>query len=194
MNKKEQFIFYASPERWFQSALELYDSIEELYIKRNDLFYRKLHYYHDESDVIIPVHSKATYLLMSYTLENLLKGIAVLYNPAFVNKGKIDNQIKTHDLNNLCKLNGFVINKNQEDFQSFLSKQCISNARYPVGLNEHSSLKDPKFNEEDYTLFQIIFKRYKEYLARNLNEFGWNSGVNNTKLNTNPGDWNYKGK
>ena len=35
MNKKEQFIFYASPEKWFHSALELHGSIEELYRKKN---------------------------------------------------------------------------------------------------------------------------------------------------------------
>lgn len=194
MNKKEQFIFYASPEKWFHSALELQGSIEELYIKRNDLFYRKLHYYHDENDVTISGHSKATYLLMSYTLENLLKGIAVLFNPSFVNKGKIDSQIKTHDLNSLCKLNGFEINKDQEEFQSLLSDQCVSNARYPVGLNEHSSLKDPRFKEQDYTLFQTLFEKYKKHLAKNFNELGWNSGFENPKLNTNPGDWNFEEK
>jgi hypothetical protein len=194
MNKKEQFILYASPEKWFHSALELHGSIEELYRKRNDLFYRKLDYYHDEHDVIISGHSKATYLLMSYTLENLLKGIAVLFNPSFVNKGKIDSHIKTHDLNSLCKLNGFEINKDQEVFQSLLSDQCVSNARYPVGLNEQSSLKDPRFKEQDYTLFETLFEKYKNHLVKNFNELGWDSGSENPKLNTNPGDWNYEEK
>lgn len=194
MNKKEQFVYYSSPERWFHAALELHGSLEELYALRNKLFYRKLNHYHDQVDVTISGHSRATYLLMSYTLENLLKGIAVLNNPNLVNKGKIEKQIKTHDLNNLSSLNGFHLSKKYLDFQDTLSAQCTSNARYPIGLNEHSETKDPSFTEHDFSLFQTLFEKYKEYLAENFSKNGWDSGLQNHLLNTNPGDWNYKEK
>ncbi|WP_027078033.1 hypothetical protein [Maribacter antarcticus] len=191
MNKKEQFIYYSSPERWLHSALELHGSLEELYALRNNLFYRKLNYYHDQRDITIPGHSKATYLLMSYILENLLKGIAILNDPNLVNKGKIEKQIKTHDLNHLSKLNGFELTEKSKIFQDTLSDLCVSNARYPIGLNEHNKMKDPSFTEHDFELFKTLFKMYKEYLVIEFSKNGWNSGLKNELLNTKPNDWNY---
>jgi hypothetical protein len=43
-------------------------------------------------------------------------------------------------------------------------------------------------------LFQTLFEKYKKHLAKNFNELGWNSGFENPKLNTNPGDWNFEEK
>tara|TARA_R110000744_G_C19168159_1_gene541298 strand:+ start:172 stop:765 length:594 start_codon:yes stop_codon:yes gene_type:complete len=191
LNKKEQFIYYSSPERWFHAASELHGSVEQLYALRKSLYYRKLNYYHDETDVTISGHSRSTYLLMSYVLENLLKGIAILNNPTFINNGKVEKQIKTHDLNSLSELNGFKLSDEYLKFQDTLSTQCVSNARYPIGLNEHSQIRDPSFTEYDFDLYQTLFEKYKKYLVENFSKNGWDSGLQNQLLNTKPGDWNY---
>ena len=82
-------------------------------------------------------------------------------------------------------------NKIQIEFQSILSTQCISNARYPVGLNEHIEMTDPSVTEEDFTIYKILFEKYKKNLAKNFHLKGWDSGLNDPLLKTSPGDWSY---
>ena len=73
-NKKKRFIYYSIPEHWFQAALELNEAVEELYlIKEKAHFYQTFHF-ENQKTVKRPVLSRATYLLMFYALENLLKG------------------------------------------------------------------------------------------------------------------------
>ena len=187
-NKKKRFIYYSSPEHWFQAALELNEAVEELYlIKEKAHFYQTFHF-ENQKTVKRPVLSRATYLLMFYALENLLKGIAVLNNPELVNKGKLQKGIKTHDLNQLSKLNHFRPNYEQKEFQSILSAQCASNARYPVGLNEQIALTDPLITEKDYLIYNNLFTKYKQYLAKEFNKKGWESGLNDSDLRTEPGE------
>ncbi|OEY71911.1 hypothetical protein [Salegentibacter salarius] len=190
MNKKKRFVYFSSPEHWFQAASELNDVVEELYLIRDKAHYTQ--FFGDTNQRIKrPAYSRGTYLLMAYALENLLKGIAVLNNPDLVNTGKIDKSIKTHDLNELSGLNDFRPNNKQKEFQSILSAQCISNARYPVGLNEQIEMTDPSVTDEDFTIYKKLFKKYQSYLASNFNLKGWDSGLNDPSLKTKPGEWHY---
>ncbi len=190
-NRKKRFIYYSSPENWFQAALELNDAVQELYLIREKTYYYQTFHFHSETTVKRPACSRATYLLMSYALENLLKGIAVLNNPELINKGKIEKEIKTHDLNKLSKLNRFRPNNIQKEFQSILSTQCVSNARYPVGLNEQIELSDPTITDNDFLIYNHLFQKYKKYLADNFNKKGWESGLNDPDLRTKPGEFKY---
>lgn len=190
-NKKKRFVYYSSPEYWFQAALELNEAVEELYLIREKAHYFQAFHFEGETKIKRPAYSRATYLLMSYALENLLKGIAVLNNPELVNSGKIQKEIKTHDLNELSKLNRFRPNILQKEFQSILSTQCVSNARYPVGLNEQIELSDPLITDKDFSIYNSLFQKYKTYLARNFNKKGWDSGLNDPDLKTIPGEFKY---
>jgi hypothetical protein len=190
LNKKKRFVYYSSPEHWFQAASELNDVVQELYLIKDKAHY--IQFFGDTNQRNKrPAYSRGTYLLMAYALENLLKGIAVLNNPELVNTGKIDKSIKTHDLNELSNLNKFKPTNSQKEFQSVLSAQCISNARYPVGLNEHIEMTDPSVTDEDFTIYNQLFKKYQEFLARNFTLNGWDSGLNDPSLKTKPGEWNY---
>jgi hypothetical protein len=191
VNKKKRFIYYSSPENWFQAALELNEAVEELYLIREKAHYYQTFHFENQTTVKRPIVSRATYLLMSYALENLLKGIAVLNNPELVNKGKLQKEIKTHDLNELSKLNRFRLNDEQKEFQSVLSTQCVSNARYPVGLNEQIALTDPLITKKDYFIYENLFKKYKRYLAKEFNKKGWESGLNDSDLRTEPGEFKF---
>lgn len=190
-NRKKRFIFYSSPEYWFQTALELNEAVKELYEQRDKSHYYQNYHFENKKTIKRSVYSRAVYLLMSYTLENLLKGIAVLHNSGYVNNGKIQGKIKTHDLNSLSELNGFKLEQKQIHFQSILSTQCVSNARYPLGLNENIELTDPIITMDDYHEYLILYEKYKEYLSVNYNLLGWDSGVNDPDLNTKPGEFNY---
>ncbi len=105
--------------------------------------------------------------------------------------GKIEKEIKTHDLNKLSKLNKFRTNEKQKEFQSILSAQCISNARYPVGLNEHNEMTNPSVTDNDFLIYGALFQKYKKYLTKNFTLKGWDSGLKDPQLKTEPGEWNY---
>lgn len=190
-NKKKRFIYYSSPEHWFQAALELNDAVEELYLIREKAHYYQSFHFENQTIVKRPAYSRATYLLMSYALENLLKGIAVLNNPELVNKGKLQKEITTHNLNKLSKLNCFRLNYEQKEFQSVLSTQCVSNARYPVGLNEQIVLADPLITEKDYSIYNTLYSKYKLHLVKEFNKRGWESGLNDSDLRTEPGEFKF---
>lgn len=191
MNKREKFIYYSSPEHWFQTALELNSSLDELFEILEKSHYYENYHLDDKDTIKRPVTSRAAYLLMTYSLENLLKGIAILRNSDFVNKGKLDNKLKTHDLNILSRLTHFENSKKQNDFQNYLSKLCLSNARYPIGLNENNYIKHPSITKDDYHTYYSLFDKYSQILISEFNLNGWQSGLNNELLDTKPGEFTF---
>ena len=190
-NRRKKFIYYSSPEHWFQASLELNQAVKELYLIRDQSYYLQDFHFEQQKVVKIPGCSRATYLLMSYSLENLLKGIAILYNPSLINKGKIEKEIRTHDLNSLTQLVGINLVKELIDFQTILSAQCVSNARYPVGLNENIQLENPNITVNDYEKYLELFERYKSKLINEFHIKGWNSGLKDSEFNTQPFEFRY---
>jgi hypothetical protein len=190
-NRRKKFIYYSSPEHWFQASLELNQAVKELYLIRDQSYYLQDFHFEQQKVVEIPGCSRATYLLMSYSLENLLKGIAILYNPSLINKGKIEKEIRTHDLNSLTQLVGINLVKELIDFQTILSAQCVSNARYPVGLNENIQLENPNITVNDYEKYLELFERYKSKLVNEFHIKGWNSGLKDSEFNTQPFEFRY---
>ncbi|MBL1411544.1 hypothetical protein [Sphingobacterium faecale] len=86
MNNKEVFVYYSSPENWFQTALELDQVIIEL-LSIKDKAYNIESYHLDSKIIKRHFCGKSIYLLMTFALENLVKGILVLRNPDYVNSG-----------------------------------------------------------------------------------------------------------
>jgi hypothetical protein len=191
MNTKKRFIYYCSPEHWLQASLELNESALDLYRLRNESRFIQNIDPGKQSILSRPGPSRAIYLLMAYSLENLLKGVSVLRDSALVNSGKIDGKIKTHNLNKLSTTLGFNLSDAQKHLQDLLSDQCVSNARYPVGRNENLQLDNPTLQEKDFELYRNLFKKYKLILVDEFHENGWDSGIDDETLNTVPKEFNY---
>ena len=191
MNQKEKFIYYSSPEHWFQTALELNGSIEELFETRWRSYYVQNYHIDETSKVKRPQNSRAIYLLMSYTLENLLKGIHVLRDASLVVKGKLDAKIKTHNLNILSKTLKIRNSLAQTMFQDYISHLCIAQGRYPIGNNEQSFHKQPSIIDEDFVLYKLLYNRYSKKLSTEFSKKGWQSGFKNEELNTKPNEFRF---
>ena len=191
MNNKEKFVFYSSPEHWLQTSLELNETIIELHkISEKSHFYEN--YHPDEKESIKrPFASRSIFLLMTYSLENLLKGIRILRDPDLVNKGKLSKELKTHELNRLTETTQIVIEEKEKIFQEYLSKLCVANARYPIGLNENQQLKHPSIKEDDFKSYFTLFKKYRQILVTEFNLKGWNSGLDSEELDTKPGEFTF---
>jgi hypothetical protein len=191
-SKKEKFVFYASPEHWLQTSLELHEAIKQLSKLQNTNCFTQTLPFISKEEFRFPANSRALYLLMSYSLENLLKGIAVLRNPSLVNTGKLDKQVKTHILNDLTTLLEINIDKESLSFQRILSTQCTSNSRYPIGLNENIELEKPIATARDLELYTSLYEQYKVKLINEFAQNGWNSGLRNPELNTQPGCFKFE--
>lgn len=191
LNNKEKFVFYSSPEHWLQTSLELNETIIELQtISEKSHYYEN--YHPDENESIKrPFASRSIFLLMTYSLENLLKGIRILRDPNLVNNGKLSKDLKTHDLNRLIESTQIMIEEKEKIFQDYLSKLCVANARYPIGSNENKQLKHPSIKEEDFKVYFRLFIKYQQILVEEFNLKGWNSGFNNEDLNTKPGEFRF---
>lgn len=194
MNKRERFIYYSSPEHWFQTALELNGTIQELFETRWRCYFIQ-NYHVDEVEVVKrPQNSRAIYLLMAYSLENLLKGLHVLRNSKLVFDGKLNSKIKTHNLNVLAKELKFRNSLIENDFQEYLSNLCVSTGRYPIGNNEQNILKQPNISENDNEIYNGLFKKYSNKLTTEFTKKGWNSGIVNDDLNTKPNQFKFVSK
>lgn len=191
MTNKEKFVYYSSPEHWLQTSLELNETIKEL-LRIADKSHYYESYHPDEKEPIKRSSiSRAAFLLMAYSLENLLKGIVILMDPNLVNKGKMDSNLKSHNLNKLTILADISIPQEEIEFQDYISKLCVANARYPIGLNENQILKHPSIENRDFEIYDSLFLKYREILTKDFNKFGWESGLKNEKLNTKPGEFNF---
>lgn len=190
MNNKEIFIYYASPEHWFQTALELDQTILELLSIKDKSYYLESYHLHSKN-VKRSFCSKSIYLLITFAIENLIKGILVLRNPDFVNSGTLKKEIKTHDLFALsieANLNLLVREKN---LLRKLTHIGLSTARYPIGLNEHFEIIPVEFVQKDENTYKKLFIKLRDMLAKEFNKNGWDSGSSNPKLKTKPGDFRF---
>ena len=171
--------------------MELNETIIELHIiSEKSHFYE---YYHpDEKEGIKrPFASRSIFLLMTYSLENLLKGIRILRDPYLVNTGKLSKELKTHELNRLTESTQIKLDEKEKTFQNYLSKLCVANARYAIGLHENQQLKHPSIKEDDFKIYFVLFEKYRQILVTEFNSKGWNSGLDREELNTQPGEFTF---
>ena len=191
MNNKEKFVFYSSPEHWLQTSLELNETIIELHLISEKCHFYENYHPDEKENIKRPFASRSIFLLMTYSLENLLKGIRILRDPNLVNKGKLSKELKTHELNRLTESTKIVIDEKGKLFQEYLYKLCVANARYPIGLNEHQQLKQPSIKEDDFESYFTLYEKYRQILVTEFNLKGWNSGLDREELNTKPGEFTF---
>lgn len=190
LNTKEVFIYYSSPEHWFQTALELDQTILELLSIKDKSYYLESYHLHSKN-VQRSFCSKSIYLLMTFAIENLIKGILVLRNPDFVNSGTLKKEIKTHDLTALSIEANLNLLVREKKLLTKLTHIGLSTARYPIGLNEHFEIIPVEFIKNDENTYNKLFIKLRDKLAKEFNRKGWDSGTNNPKLKTNPGEFRF---
>jgi hypothetical protein len=73
VNKKKRFIYYSSPEHWFQAALELNEAVEELYLNKEKAHFYQTFHFENQKTVKRPVFSRATYLFNVLCFREFIK-------------------------------------------------------------------------------------------------------------------------
>lgn len=94
--KKDEFVYRANPDEWLEVSDELNESIE-IIIANSRTEYLKS----DTWDGIPRrklMSSRSIFLLMGFSLENLIKGMLIFDKPDLVNEGKLNDEINNHNL------------------------------------------------------------------------------------------------
>lgn len=190
MNNKEIFIYYSSPEHWFQTALELNETIKELFLIKNKAYFFETYHLYSKK-IKRPFCSKSIYLLMTFAIENLIKGLLVLRNPRYVSSGSLDKDIKTHDLQSLVEKASLRLLMREIKLITKLTHIGLSTARYPVGLNEHFKIVTVNLIEKDEITYNKLFIKLRNQLVTEFNKRGWDTGSSNPALKTKPGEFKF---
>jgi hypothetical protein len=114
-------------------------------------------------------------LLCAFALENIFKGMMVANDPAIANETKLNNELKSHELDLLAAKAGFALSPEEQLLLRTLSEIAIWAGRYPVAsrLVDHTSppMSDPhdllNFGRQHPTL-RCVFQRAEEALVSKI--------------------------
>lgn len=91
---------------------------------------------------VLPRVDTATFVLMGYCMEHLIKGLlAGDSSCVMTSNGKLAGDIKHHDLNKLLKKTGVSCSSSQEEFLRFLTPFASGDARYPITTSAETSIR-----------------------------------------------------
>lgn len=100
-------------------------------------------------------------LLYAYAMENVLKGLIVVNDPAIVDENKISTQLKSHDLIDLSTSAGVTVHVEEEPVLAALSDLSVWAARYPVAMRKEDYLgKENPHAMLDYGSRHAIMRRF----------------------------------
>ncbi len=85
------------------------------------------------------------FLLISLSIENLLKGIILYLNPNLIT-GKLNKSVKTHDLKRISNLTTIQFSKDENDFLNMASTLIPWYSRYPIPTNTSEVIQSANFD------------------------------------------------
>ena len=177
----DEFVYKGNPNEWFEVSNELNASVEIL-LKNNGSTYFKTDTWND-----IPVkkvmNSRAIFLLMGFTIENLIKGIIVFKKPENINTGILGNEIKTHNLIKLLeKIPELEFTQDELTFVRTITSAIPDWGRYPSPLKYQDITDEVLYVDEINTIYKSIRNKLKDNLIEKL-KLGWLSGLENERTN-----------
>lgn len=179
--KIDEFVYKANPNEWLEVADEINHSIE-LLILNDRSTYIKNDTWNFEPKIKLQ-SSRSILFLMGLALENLLKGILIFDKPFLINTGKLNKEIKTHNLNFLfSKISDLNFNSNQLELIKILSDSIPDWGRYPTPLNYQNVKNEYVFIIDNKKIYESIRNTLRSLLIERL-KLGWESGRENKRTN-----------
>ncbi len=178
---RDEFVFRANPNEWLEVSDELNESIEVL-LKNSQATYFKSDTW-DGKPTTKLMSSRSIFLLMGFSIENLIKGILIFDRPELVNEGKLDNKIKSHNLKHLAlNISDVKINTEELKFLDILSEAIPDWGRYPCPLKFQQIKNEVEYSKRMNNEFQKLRKSLRNKLIERLKK-GWISGLENERTN-----------
>jgi len=159
-NSPEKYEQLGHPIEWVQYATELFDSSEILYKERNSRILTKID---SNGEIIIQKSgiSRSYFLLIGFSMENLMKAYLVSRNPNYVKSGKIDSSISSnHNLFELSqKLQFFEFSNSEIELLKTLSEGIPYWSRYPIPKRFENITNEKVLSEKTRNIFIALFER-----------------------------------
>lgn len=179
--ERDEFVYRANPNEWLEVSDELNESIQVITNQSKAVYLKG-----DTWDGIPSkklMSSRSIFLLMGFAIENLLKGILVFDKPELVNQGKLDNEIKSHNLKSLAmKIPNLTLDDEKKEFLETLSDAIPDWGRYPCPLKFQQIKDEVKYSENMNNHYHELRESLRNRLIERL-KIGWISGLENEKTN-----------
>ncbi|MEQ8627220.1 hypothetical protein [Ekhidna sp.] len=155
-NNKQKYIQDAMPQKWFEYANELFKSAELIWASSNRLN-------HISGTIKFCSDTSNTYfLLMGFSLENLLKGVMICENPELLNEGMLSNKLKgNHQLLDYTKqIETISFSREEEDLLQILGEALPNWGRYPIPTKHKRGFKKrTKADQYHREIFIRLFRK-----------------------------------
>jgi len=180
------FVRDAMPGEWRSCAIEMRDSAELLWNDRNNALRAEVSNYTEVEDgkLCSRTETKKVYsmsrpylLLAGFAIENLMKGFLVACDPSLINKGELNNELKTHKLTSLAdKIDGLTLKENEKKFCEVADSAIPYWGRYPVPLAYNQVVPEVGLDDKLRLGFLSLFDRIDKKLYMKICD-GWDSGA-----------------
>ena len=179
--EKDEFVYRANPNEWLEVSDELNESIKII------LDNSKTEYFKSDTWDGIPsmklMSSRSIFLLMGFSLENLIKGILIFDKPELVNEGNLNNEIKNHNLQILAsKITDLELTYKANELLEVLSDAIPDWGRYPCPLKFQQIKNEVEYSEKMNRIYTELRKLLRDKLIDRL-KTGWISGLTNERTN-----------
>ena len=159
-----QYVVSANPHSWFLVGDDLHSQAILLRKYSNSGEMEFIDYDNDRS-MIWDETNRASFLLASLALENLLKSFLVYENPEWISNGRLSNKLRTHSLTKLAKMSSLAPYKQRSlKTLAIFEDGNESWARYPCSLNSNTTKEPLVFTEEIWTRYNWLISAYAKRL------------------------------
>ena len=169
--KIKEYIINSNPIQWIEYSEELRDSSELIWEESKRITVHN----NFPSRQDRPGLSRTYFLIIGFSLENLIKGLLISENSDYLKDGKISPEISSgHNLGKLAsKISTLNFDKEELDFLKILSKAIPNWSRYPIPKRWEEKNTEKILNENIREQFLKMWDKigFKIY---NLTKDGWN--------------------
>jgi hypothetical protein len=180
--RKGLFVMNAMPSDWLGYAHELEEAAEALWLNREntmslELWTKVIDSKQSETSEQNFGHARTYILLAGLALENVIKAILVMNNPALINEGILSKSLKSHKLLNLAnQVKDLELTAKEKKILQICQDAIPYYGRYPVPLDYNGI--QPK--EAATSSFREEFRKLHFRLCKSVYDAikdGWDSGV-----------------
>jgi hypothetical protein len=166
------FAVHASPAFWLDYAEELYESATTLIESDRDRRIARRDPVRGTS--VQSPHSRAYLLLAAFSVENVLKGIAVAHDPQLVANGELAPALRSHGLLSIARdVAKITLDDRQRRTCGVLESAIPTWGRYPVALKASTVVREASHSDqlerEVAALFRALVAMLRELLTHAWN-------------------------
>ncbi len=176
--KKTKYIENGTPYEWLDCATDLWYGAQSLWKNESKVQKLELDLENKKDPQFSHVITRPYFLLTSLCFENLLKGIIISENPNFLENGKLNQTLSTHNLQKLAKMAYSIsLRANDWDLLEMATIAILSAGRYPISKSSQSEFRKLNLKDSIQKEITLLYESLSNCLLIKI-EKGWNGPEN----------------